>query len=88
MAGALLGTLVEDPATIGFDFAFNALFIALVVGFWKGARTGPVIAASAAVAIAAKPLLGGAWYVVAGGIAGMLVAAAIAIVEQRRRTSP
>lgn len=84
LVGALLGRLIEDPAVYGFDFAFSALFIALVVGFWRGVRTAPVIAASAIVAMLTKPALGGAWYVIAGGIAGMLVAVVVALVDRQR----
>lgn len=77
VAGAMLGALMDDPARYGFDFAFAALFTGLIVGFWRGSRTGAVIAASAVAALAVKSVAGGAWFVVAGGLAGMLVAAAL-----------
>ncbi len=73
--GASLGNLVEAPERYGIDFAFPAMFTVLVVGFWHGRRETMVIAVSAAVAIAAKLLLPGVWYIFLGGIAGILAGA-------------
>jgi 4-azaleucine resistance transporter AzlC len=75
--GAFIGRALPDPALIGLDFAFAAMFIAILAGFWKGPRTGAVLAVSAIVAVLAKTFLGGAWYIVLGGIAGVAVAAAL-----------
>ena len=74
-AGALLGGLIEDPAAWGFDFAFTAVFIGLVAGFWRGRTTLVVACASAAGAILAHKFLPGAWYVVIGAGCGVTVAA-------------
>lgn len=73
--GAALGKSLGDPAAIGLDFAFSAIFLTILMGFWKGTRTGAVIIASAIAAVAAKLWLPGAWYIMAGGIAGVAVAA-------------
>ena len=73
--GAVLGSFIRDPARYGLDFAFVAIFIALALGFWKGWRTAPVIAVSAAVAMLVHAVIPGAWYVVAGALAGIAVAA-------------
>lgn len=73
--GALLSRGLGDPAALGFDFAFAALFIAILASFWKGARTGAVLAASGATAALAKLAVPGAWYVVLGGLAGVITAA-------------
>ena len=72
--GAWLGKTVGDTAAYGLDFAFAAMFIAVLAGFWKGWDTALVLVASAGVAVLAKLYLAGAWYVVLGGIAGMLIA--------------
>jgi 4-azaleucine resistance transporter AzlC len=72
--GALAGAWLRNPAAYGFDFAFAALFIGILAGFWKGPRTAAVLAASAVVAAAAKLTVPGAWYIVLGGLAGVLVA--------------
>ncbi len=73
--GTLFGAYLEHPETFGLDFAFPAIFIALALGFWKGARrTGPVIAASAIVAVIVHSTVPGAWYVIAGALAGITAA--------------
>jgi 4-azaleucine resistance transporter AzlC len=72
--GAWLGNRLGDTRWFGLDFAFAAMFIALLAGFWKGAGTAMVLVASAVVAILAKLYLPGAWYIILGGIAGMLTA--------------
>ncbi len=74
LLGALIGQAFGDSKAIGLDFAFAAMFIAVLAGFWKGPRTGAILAASAVAAVAAKLWIGGAWYILAGGVAGMLVA--------------
>jgi 4-azaleucine resistance transporter AzlC len=74
--GAQLGTAMGDTSRYGLDFAFAAMFIAVLAGFWKGTRTALVLAVSAAVAVAAKVYIPGAWYIILGGVAGMLVAVA------------
>jgi 4-azaleucine resistance transporter AzlC len=73
--GAFIGRKLPDPALIGLDFAFAAMFIAILAGFWKGPRTGAVVIISAVVAVIAKTYLSGAWYIVLGGLAGVAVAA-------------
>lgn len=73
--GAFIGKQLPDAALIGLDFAFAAMFIAILSGVWKGPRTGAVIIASGAVAVLAKTYLAGAWYIVLGGLAGVAIAA-------------
>ncbi|WP_310619106.1 AzlC family ABC transporter permease [Flexibacterium corallicola] len=73
--GAYLGAILGDPAEYGLDFAFTALFIYLVLGFWNSYRTGLVIAASGITAVLVYKVLPGAWYIIAGSLAGMVVAA-------------
>jgi 4-azaleucine resistance transporter AzlC len=82
IAGALLGAALQNPAAWGFDFAFTAIFIGLIVGFWRGTATAAVIAASAGVAVLAHGWLGGVWHVIAGGAAGMITAAAIHVARR------
>ena len=73
--GAAVGKSLGDPAAFGLDFAFSAIFLTILMGFWKGPRTGAVIIASGLAAVAAKLWLPGAWFIMAGGVAGVLVAA-------------
>jgi 4-azaleucine resistance transporter AzlC len=74
LAGALLGAFLGDPKVTGLDFAFPAVFIVLVMGFWKGRGTGAVLAASASAAVLTHQLLPGVWYIAAGAAAGVVVA--------------
>lgn len=73
--GAVLGRSLGDPAAIGIDFAFSAMFISILMGFWKGSRTAAVLAVASFAAALAKLWVPGAWYIVVGGVAGALVAA-------------
>src|SRR5579871_3210445 len=50
VVGAFAGSFLGDPRRFGADFAFSAVFIGLLAGFWKGASTGVTIAARGAVA--------------------------------------
>ncbi|MGV8939788.1 MAG: AzlC family ABC transporter permease [Allorhizobium sp.] len=75
LTGAMLGKFVGDPALIGLDFAFPAVFIVLIMGFWKGRETGLVLLASAACALTVHHFVGGAWYIAAGALGGLAVAA-------------
>ena len=74
LAGALLGAFLGDPALIGLDFVFPAVFIVLVMSFWKGPATGMVLMASALASISVYYLLPGAWYIAAGALAGLVAA--------------
>jgi predicted branched-subunit amino acid permease len=76
VVGAYLGKAVGDASRIGLDFAFAAMFIAVLAGFWKGPKTGAILAVSSAAAVLGKLYLPGAWYILAGGAAGILVAVA------------
>ncbi|TDW26740.1 4-azaleucine resistance transporter AzlC [Rhizobium azibense] len=76
LAGATLGAFLGDPVALGLDFAFPAVFIVLVMGFWKGPETGAVLIASGAAAVATQHFVPGVWYVAAGAVAGLLAAVA------------
>jgi 4-azaleucine resistance transporter AzlC len=72
--GSFLGNSLGDTSRFGLDFAFAAMFIAVLAGFWKGTSTALVLTVSAAVAVLVKLYVPGAWYIILGGLAGMLVA--------------
>jgi 4-azaleucine resistance transporter AzlC len=76
--GAIVGQSLGDPAAFGFDFAFTAMFICILAGFWRGPRTGAVLAASAAAAALTKLAVPGAWYIMTGAAAGVTMAVALA----------
>jgi len=71
-AGCALGTLVDDPARWGLDFAFTATFLALLIGMRRGRADLLPWAVAAVVAVAASHLLPGKWYILVGGLAGSL----------------
>lgn len=81
LGGSLFGALLGDVAVYGLDFAFPAVFIVLLMGFWKGTETGLILAASAVASLSVHSLVPGAWYIAAGALAG-LVAALVAPVRQ------
>lgn len=73
--GHVLVRGLDDPARYGLDFAFTAVFTALLVGL-KPRRKDilPLIAATAA-ALLTMRLCPGKWYILAGAMAGGLSAA-------------
>jgi 4-azaleucine resistance transporter AzlC len=73
--GHAAGAAVGDPTALGLDFAFAAVFAALLAGMFKGRADLLPWLTGAAVAIAAEWLLPGNWYVLLGGVAGCLVGA-------------
>ena len=75
IVGQTLGSALQDPRALGLDFAFSAVFIGLLVGFWKGRGDLLPWGIAALVAIVAALWLPGKWYIVAGGIAGSIVGA-------------
>jgi 4-azaleucine resistance transporter AzlC len=72
--GTLTGAAIHDPARWGLDFAFVAVFLALLTSLAKGWRSVPPWAMAAAAAIAANRLLPGNWYVLIGAAAGCIPA--------------
>lgn len=73
--GQLLGTSFPDPARWGLDFAFTAVFVALLAGMWKGRSNLLPWAAAAVVAVLAARWLPGKWYIILGGLAGSVAGA-------------
>jgi len=71
----MLGGAIGDPTRLGLDFAFTAVFIALLAGLWRGKGDLLPWIVAAAVAIAGAHLLPGKWYILLGAVAGSLVGA-------------
>jgi 4-azaleucine resistance transporter AzlC len=72
--GTVAGRVIAEPERYGFDFAFTAVFIVLIRGFWRGRASLLPVAASIAGALLSAKLLPGAWYILVGTAAGMVVA--------------
>jgi 4-azaleucine resistance transporter AzlC len=83
--GAWIGSAFQNPERLGFDFAFTAIFIGLAIGFWKGPSTGVVMAVSGIASALTYLAVDGPWYVLAGAIAGMMVAALFPSLPLRER---
>ncbi len=73
--GRTAGAWIQNPALWGLDFAFTAVFLALLVGMWKGKSNLLPWIVAAGVAVAATHWLPGKWYILLGGIAGSVVGA-------------
>jgi predicted branched-subunit amino acid permease len=74
VVGYLLGGSIGDPAELGLDFAFAAVFGAMLFGGYRSRYDLAPWGASGLVAWFVWWLLPGTWYVIAGGLAGFLVA--------------
>jgi predicted branched-subunit amino acid permease len=76
VTGTLLGGLVADPERYGLDFAFPAVFLALVAVQLRRRADWLVAVAAAVLAVAIAILVPGNWHIV---IAGLTVSAAGAL---------
>lgn len=72
--GAVVGAAMGDPKRLGADFAFTAMFIALVAAFWKGRVTFWTVAAAGIASAVTYRLAGPPWHVAAGAVCGLLAA--------------
>lgn len=73
MIGFAGGLMVRDPAAWGLDFAFVAVFIALMIGLWRGKKDLiPWCVAGVGAVVAAK-FLPGKWYILIGTFLGSLL---------------
>lgn len=75
VAGYLAAGAIPDPAQFGLDFAFTAVFLALLVGMWKGRSSLLPVIVAAVTSVIAAHALGGKWYILIGGMAGSLTGA-------------
>jgi len=75
LLGHRLGADIANPEQYGLDFAFVAVFTALVFSFWKGRRDILSWLTATLVALLSETILPGKWYIVCGGVAGALAAA-------------
>ncbi|HEX2440109.1 MAG TPA: AzlC family ABC transporter permease [Methylomirabilota bacterium] len=82
LVGTQLGGLVADPARWGLDFAFPAVFLALVAMQLRGRAEWLIALASAVVALAIALILPGNWHIV---ITGVLVSGAAALLLPAER---
>ncbi len=72
IAGFTTGGLIPDPEKWGLDFAFTAVFTALLAGLWKGKNDIPSWLIAGITAIIVSKFFPGKWYIIVGGIIGGL----------------
>jgi 4-azaleucine resistance transporter AzlC len=75
--GAALGALIGPPERYGLDFAVTAVFIALLTFFLEGRPAWTVLGAAAAISIGGVLLLPSNSHLIAAGLGGSLVGAAL-----------
>jgi 4-azaleucine resistance transporter AzlC len=76
--GRATGAAIRDPTTWGLDFAFVAVFLALLTVMARRTERRPILlpwTLAAAVSIVTDRLLPGNWYVLLGAAAGSLALA-------------
>jgi 4-azaleucine resistance transporter AzlC len=73
VVGRVAGAVVANPAAWGLDFAFTALFAALLTGRYGGKRDLLPWFVAALVAVGAAWALPGKWYILLGALAGSVV---------------
>lgn len=79
VAATVLGRAAGDLSYLverwGLDYLTTAFFVALLAGFWRGPRDAAPWLVAGGVAVAAKWMLPGTWYIVLGALTGSLVGA-------------
>ena len=70
--GATVGSAI-DPERYALDFVFVAVFVAIAVELWNGASSLLPWTVAAAVALVSAAALPGNWYILLGGLAGLVV---------------
>jgi 4-azaleucine resistance transporter AzlC len=73
--GHVLSGAITDPRRWGLDFAFVAVFVALLTSLHRGTRDVLPWCVAALVAVAAHRWLPHPWYILLGGVAGSVVGA-------------
>lgn len=82
-AGTLLGGLVRDPERYGLDFAFPAVFLAIVAAQVRRPADWLVAVGSGALALVIAAVLPGNWHII---VAGLVVSAAGALLGDPHTT--
>jgi len=71
--------MIGDVEAYGFHMAFPAVFLVLLRGMWKGLRAAsPWLVSLIGASITYLLMPGGAWYVAAGALSGLIAAFVLA----------
>lgn len=84
LAGRLAVAGLGDPARYGLDFAFTAVFLCLLLGLRRGRADLLPWMTAAGVSFLATSFVPGKWHILAGALAGSLVAALAWRPEEQR----
>jgi 4-azaleucine resistance transporter AzlC len=84
LLGHRLGAVISQPERFGLDFAFIAVFTALVFSFWQGKKDLLPWLVTAALALLTERCIPGKWYIIAGGVGGALVSAFFGTTNKER----
>ena len=87
LLGALFGRLIEDPSTFGFDFILPLYFIGLVMAYRKSGNFWPILLVSVTVSLLVWFWIGTPWHISLGGLAGLVLAAALSKPEDQTQTT-
>lgn len=74
LVGFVLGDRIPEPERFGLDFALTAVFASMLFAGYRSRHDLAPWVASAIAAVVVWMLIPGTWYVVAGGIAGVVTA--------------
>lgn len=74
VAGFLIGGRIGDPDALALDFAFTAVFAAMLFSGYRSRFDLLPWAVSGSIAAVVWALVPGTWYVIAGGLSGIAVA--------------
>ncbi|MEM7215523.1 MAG: AzlC family ABC transporter permease [Pseudomonadota bacterium] len=77
LVGGLSGNLIAEPEAFGMDMLLSLYFLALLMGFRSRPNWLTTVLASGFVAILVFKTFGSPWHIMVGGLAGVVVAAAI-----------
>lgn len=72
--GFVFSAWLTNPRALGIDLLIPAFFAALLVPAWRGARRAVPWLVAGLVAVAVQFLVAGYWYIIAGAVAGAIVA--------------
>jgi predicted branched-subunit amino acid permease len=71
-AGYLAGSLVPDTRAIALDLVMPVFFAAMLVPLWRGTKRAIPWVVAGLVALLVQQFVAGAWYVLAGSLAGIV----------------
>jgi 4-azaleucine resistance transporter AzlC len=70
--GMIMGDYIVHPEAMALDFAFIAIFLALLVGLWHGKADMLPWFVAAVVALISSYFIAGSWFIVLGALAGSI----------------